>query len=186
MRSLYYQINEMYTFLTQNHLANKIIGVQKEKRDIMKEVSTDYIEKVINIMRDNELTEVAIEDGERALVIKSSDFKPVVTKKEEEILDEAEVQVEELVEEEIPQEEKKELVPIVSNMIGMYYSKPSPDEEPFVQVGDIVEEGQVVCIIETIKLVNKITSDVTGKIVEICIENGKPVEYGQIIMYVEK
>lgn len=149
----------------------------------MKEVSADYIEKLIDIMKNNELTEVTLEDGEKALFIKSNDFKPVI--KEKEIPVEAAL-IEESVQEEIAQEEKKNIVPIVSNMIGMFYSKPSPEEKPFVQVGDTVKEGQVVCIVETIKLVNKVTSDVAGKVVEICIEDGKPVEYGQIIMYIEK
>ena len=134
-------------------------------------------------MKNNEITEVAIEDGEKALFIKSSDFIPVIKTKnnEAETLDDPVVEA--LEEDKQP---KKNIVPIVSNMIGMYYSKPSPEEKPFVQVGDTIKEGQVVCIIETIKLVNKITSDVSGKIVELCIENGKPVEYGQTIMYVEK
>ena len=149
----------------------------------MKEVSTDYIEKVIDIMKNNEITEVAIEDGEKALVIKNSDFIPVVIAKDSET-ETFKVPVVEIEQED--KQPKKNIVPIVSNMIGMYYSKPSPEEKPFVQVGDTIKEGQVVCIIETIKLVNKITSDVSGKIVELCIENGKPVEYGQTIMYVEK
>lgn len=151
----------------------------------MKEVSADYIEKVIDIMKNNELTEVAIEDGEKALVIKSSDFKPVV--KEKEISTEnVEPIGGEVIEQAPAAEEKKNLVPIVSSMIGMFYDKPSPDEKPFVKEGDMVKSGQVVCIIETIKLVNKITSDVSGRVAEICIENGKPVEYGQTIMYIEK
>ena len=153
----------------------------------MKEVSQDYIEKVIDIMRNNELTEVAIEDGERALVIKSRDFKPVI--KEKETVEEVEEVMptrEETPSEEPPQEESKKIIPVISNMIGMYYAKPSPEEKPFVEVGGIVNEGQVVCIIETIKLVNKIKSEVTGRVVELCIEDGKPVEYGQTIMYIEK
>lgn len=151
----------------------------------MKEVSAEYIEKVIDIMKNNELTEVAIEDGERALVIKSNDFKPVVKEKEIPVED-VDTTVSEVSDQEVVVEEKKNLVPIVSNMIGMFFDRPSPDEKPFVQVGDVVKEGQVVCIIETIKLVNKINSDIAGKVVEICIENGKPVEYGQTIMYIEK
>ena len=151
----------------------------------MKEVSQDYIEKVIDIMRNNELTEVAIEDGERALVIKSRDFKPVI--KEKAMPHEEEPALVEEISEEAPVvEEKKNIVPIVSNMIGMFYDKPSPEAKPFVKAGEIVTKDQVVCIIETIKLVNKIKSEVTGRVVEICIEDGKPVEYGQTIMYIEK
>ena len=151
----------------------------------MKEVSQDYIKKVIDIMRNNELTEVAIEDGERALVIKSRDFKPVI--KEKEIVQKEEPAIVEEIKQDEPEEkENKNIVPLVSNMIGMFYDKPSPEAKPFVKAGDIVTKGQVVCIIETIKLVNKITSDITGRVVEICIEDGKPVEYGQTIMYIEK
>ena len=136
-------------------------------------------------MKNNELTQVALEDKEKSLVIKSNGYKPVVKVKEEETAAVDEQEVKEILEEQLS-EEKKNLVPIVSNMIGLYFSKPSPNEKPFVQVGDDIKEGQVICIIETIKLMNKITSDVSGRVVEICIEDGKPVEYGQVIMYVEK
>lgn len=145
----------------------------------MKEIETDYIEKVIEIMKNNELTEVTLEDSDKSLIIKSNGYKPVIKTKDTEKVSEKEI-IEE------KQEEKKNLVPIVSNMIGLYFSKPSPNEKPFVQVGDEIKEGQVICIIETIKLMNKITSDISGKVAEICIEDGKPVEYGQVIMYVEK
>ncbi len=147
----------------------------------MKEFESNYIEKLIDIMKNNELTEVTLEDADKSLYIKSNGFKPVIKEKavEEAIQEEVIAEVEQV-------EEKKNLVPIVSNMIGLFYSKPSPNEKPFVQVGDEIKEGQQVCIIETIKLMNKITSDVSGKIAEICIEDGKPVEYGQVIMYVEQ
>lgn len=151
----------------------------------MKEFETDYIEKLINIMQDNELTEVTLEDKNKSLVIKSSGYKPVIKNKEtqrEEVIE----PVAEAVEETKPIEEKTNLVPIVSNMIGLFYSKPSPTEEAFVKVGDRVKEGQVICIIETIKLMNKITAEFSGKVAEICIEDGKPVEYGQVMMYIEK
>lgn len=148
----------------------------------MKEFESNYIEKLIDIMKNNELTEVTLEDADKSLYIKSNGYKPVI--KEKTASEPVQETVVEVAEEKV--EEKKNLVPIVSNMIGLFYSKPSPNEKPFVQVGDEIKEGQVVCIIETIKLMNKITSDVSGKIAEICIEDGKPVEYGQVIMYVEQ
>ena len=149
----------------------------------MKEFETDYIEKLIDIMKNNELTEITLEDSNKSLIIKGNGFKPVIKEKvvEEEV--QTSIQEEKEIEQ---QEEKKNLVPIISNMIGLYFSKPSPNEKPFVRVGDEVKAGQTVCIIETIKLMNKITSEVSGKIAEICIEDGKPVEYGQVIMYVEQ
>ncbi len=150
----------------------------------MKNFEPEYIEKLIEIMKNNELTQVSLEDSETSLVIKSSGYKPVI--KEKDVTQEETVQEvqEETVSE--PIEEQKKLTPITSNMIGLYYSKPSPTEAPFVKVGDEIKAGQVICIIETIKLINKITSEVSGKVAEICIEDGKPVEYGQVIMYVEE
>lgn len=147
----------------------------------MKEFEAKYIEKLVNIMKNNELTEVVLEDSKSSLVIKGNGYKPVIKEKD---VAEPEMVAEPIIEEAV--EEKKNLIPIRSNMIGVFFSKPTPSEEPFVKVGDEIKEGQVVCIIETIKLMNKITSDVTGKVVEICIEDGKPVEYGQVIMYVEQ
>ncbi len=150
----------------------------------MKEVETSYIEKIIEIMKNNELTEVTLEDTDKSLIIKSNGYKPVIKQKESEI--EIKENIAEEQNKEEPVEKSKKLTPIVSNMIGLFFSKPSPDDKPFVQVGDEIKEGQVICIIETIKLMNKITSEISGKVAEICIEDGKPVEYGQVIMYVEE
>ena len=67
-------------------------------------------------------------------------------------------------------------------MVGVYYAAPAPDAEPFVKVGDHVEKGQVVCILEAMKLMNDITAPVSGRIVDICAQNGVVMEYGQTIM----
>jgi acetyl-CoA carboxylase biotin carboxyl carrier protein len=69
--------------------------------------------------------------------------------------------------------------PITSPMVGTYYHAPSPEAEAFVQTGDRVQKGQTVCIIEAMKIMNEIESDVDGEILEICVTNGAPVEYGQ-------
>ena len=151
----------------------------------MKEFETDYIAKVVEIMQNNEITEVILEDADKSVSIKSNGYKPVIKQKNIEQPVQTVEEVKEVIEEQIV-EAKKDLVPIVSNMIGIFYAKPSPDAEPFVSVGDEIKEGQTVCIIEMVKLMNKISSEVSGKVVEICIEDGKPVEYGQVIMYVEK
>ena len=75
--------------------------------------------------------------------------------------------------------------PLTSPMVGTFYSAPSPDAEPFVKVGQTVKEGDVVCIVEAMKLMNEIEAEVSGKIVEICVSDGQPVEFGQVLMYVE-
>ncbi|MGC2332253.1 MAG: acetyl-CoA carboxylase biotin carboxyl carrier protein [Candidatus Acidiferrales bacterium] len=68
---------------------------------------------------------------------------------------------------------------IKSPIVGTYYASPSPEAEPFVTVGTRVERGQVLCIIEAMKLMNEIESDVAGEVVQILVENGQPVEYGE-------
>jgi acetyl-CoA carboxylase biotin carboxyl carrier protein len=73
---------------------------------------------------------------------------------------------------------------ITSPMVGTFYRAPSPDAEPFVRVGDVIEKGTVVCIIEAMKLMNEIESDVAGEIVRIPVENGHPVEYGEPLLVV--
>jgi acetyl-CoA carboxylase biotin carboxyl carrier protein len=74
---------------------------------------------------------------------------------------------------------------IKSPMIGTFYRKPSPDKDVFVKVGDTVSKGQVVCVIEAMKLFNEIESDVSGKIVKILVEDTSPVEYDQPLFLVE-
>ena len=68
---------------------------------------------------------------------------------------------------------------IKSPMVGVFYASPSPDAKPFVEVGQKVKKGDVVCIIEAMKLMNELTADQDGEVVDICVSNGDVVEYGQ-------
>lgn len=81
--------------------------------------------------------------------------------------------------EEMAQEEKDNLHHITSPMVGTFYRAPDPTSPPFVDIGDRVKKNQTLCIIEAMKLMNEIESDVEGVLEEIYVENGKPVEYGQ-------
>jgi len=74
---------------------------------------------------------------------------------------------------------------ITSPMVGTFYRSPSPEAPPFVESGQIVEVGQVVCIVEAMKLMNEIKSEVKGKIVELPVENAEPVEFGQALFVIE-
>ena len=76
-------------------------------------------------------------------------------------------------------ETEDELAYIKSPIVGTFYKAASPTSDPFVSIGDFVEKGSVVCIIEAMKLMNEIEADVTGEIVSILVENGQPVEYGE-------
>ncbi len=68
---------------------------------------------------------------------------------------------------------------ITSPIVGTFYRAPSPNAEPFVKVGSVVEEGTILCIVEAMKLMNEIPSDIAGEIVRVHVENGHPVEFGQ-------
>lgn len=73
---------------------------------------------------------------------------------------------------------------VKSPMVGTFYRAPGPDEASFVEVGDRIRNGQTVCIIEAMKLMNEIEAEVFGQVMEILVENGEPVEYGQPLMRV--
>jgi len=80
---------------------------------------------------------------------------------------------------------KKNFLEVVSPMVGTFYRAPSPEAASFVDVGQIVEVGQVVCIVEAMKLMNEIKSEVRGRVVEVVVENAQPVEFGQPLFLVE-
>ena len=77
------------------------------------------------------------------------------------------------------------LVTIVSPMVGTFYRAPAPDADPYVELNSQVDLGQTVCIVEAMKLMNEIESDVKGRIARILVENAQPVEYGQVLFLVE-
>jgi acetyl-CoA carboxylase biotin carboxyl carrier protein len=82
-------------------------------------------------------------------------------------------------------DESRNLVPIKSPMVGTFYRSPAPDADPYVESNSHVEVGQTVCIVEAMKLMNEIESDVKGRIARILVENAQPVEYGQVLFLVE-
>jgi acetyl-CoA carboxylase biotin carboxyl carrier protein len=75
-------------------------------------------------------------------------------------------------------------VEIKSPMVGTFYRSPAPDEPPFASIGDRIRVGQTVCIIEAMKLMNEIESDSAGQVMEVLVENGQPIEFGQLLMYI--
>jgi len=80
---------------------------------------------------------------------------------------------------------EKNWVEITSPMVGTFYGAPAPGEATFADVGDILSVGQTVCIIEAMKLMNEIETEVAGEVMEIVVENGEPVEYGQTLMWIK-
>ncbi|MFO0773818.1 MAG: acetyl-CoA carboxylase biotin carboxyl carrier protein [Nitrospiraceae bacterium] len=84
-----------------------------------------------------------------------------------------------------PAQDTSGLVTITSPIVGTFYRSPSPDADPYVEEGDTVKKGQVLCIVEAMKLMNEIESEVDGRIVKILVEGAKPVEYGQPLFLIE-
>jgi acetyl-CoA carboxylase biotin carboxyl carrier protein len=82
--------------------------------------------------------------------------------------------------------EEEELYIVKSPIVGVFYATPSPDAQPFVEVGDSVEKGQPICIIEAMKIMNEIQSEESGQVVEILVENEDIVEYGQPLMKIRR
>lgn len=138
----------------------------------------EYVEKLAKVLADNSLTEISLEDGEQAITLRK-EVTGVITAPAV-----APVSVPQTASAEKPAEVKKGK-PLTSPMVGTFYKAPSPDAKPFVEVGQTIKEGDVVCIVEAMKLMNEIEAEVSGKIVEICVSDGQPVEFGQVLMYVE-
>ena len=82
--------------------------------------------------------------------------------------------------------EKKPLISVRSPLVGTFYRAPSPEEKPYVEIGDEVVVGQTLCIIEAMKVMNEITSEADGKVKEILVKNGHPVEYDQELFLIEE
>ena len=133
------------------------------------------IKEIINLMNENALTEFELErEGLRIRLRKGPDPEGI----------EKTVSA-------VPQATKGEGaqpgapvakgVEVKAPMVGTYYRAPSPDAPPFVEMGATVAVGQVVCIIEAMKLMNELESEVSGVIQEVCVENADPVEFGQVL-----
>lgn len=145
----------------------------------------EYIEKLSKVLADNGLTEISLEDGEQAITLRKEivvaggvvpTAAPVAAPAAAPVVQTAEA----------PKAEVKKGTPVTSPMVGTFYMAPSPDAKPFVEVGSTVAKGDKVCIIEAMKLMNEIEAEVSGKVIEICVKDGQPVEFGQVLMYIEE
>ena len=147
----------------------------------------EYIEKLANLADEKQLTEITVEDGDKAIIIKRGIqgvqvAAPVSVPAAPQAAAPAAPSQQAS---SAPAAEQPKGTAITSPMVGAFYAAPSPGAKPFVKVGDTVAAGQVVCIVEAMKLMNEIESEVSGKITQICVEDGQSVEYGQVLMYVE-
>jgi len=144
-----------------------------------------YIEKLAKLLKENKLTELTVTEGEATVTLKKEAPKQTVAPTMMQPM-QAQPKIQPAVQkEDALADSKKTNKAIKSPMVGTFYKAPAVGAPPFVEVGGLVAQGEVVCIIEAMKLMNEIESDFSGKVVEICVEDGQPVEYGQILMYIE-
>jgi acetyl-CoA carboxylase biotin carboxyl carrier protein len=137
------------------------------------------LKDLIELLKETDITELQIEkDGTKVKI------------KREKILSSIEMSVHKskAFQEKIvaaTEEEAQRLVTITSPIVGTFYRSPTPEVAPFVEVGIKVTKGQVLCIVEAMKLMNEIESDVDGVVVKALVENGQPVEYGEPLFLIE-
>lgn len=148
------------------------------------------IKEMINLMNENDLTELEVEkEGSKIKIKKAVAYDVPETVR----MPAAPYRIETIpanspkVSESspLPANAVKKTAEITSPMVGTFYRAPSPESASFVDVGQMVEIGQVVCIIEAMKLMNEIKSEVRGKVVEVAVSNAEPVEFGQVLFSVE-
>jgi acetyl-CoA carboxylase biotin carboxyl carrier protein len=140
------------------------------------------IKSLYRFLKDTDIVEIEIQGAEERLRIKRGEGHVVSAPQ-------AAAQPQKAVEPKAA-EEAKALQPenikvVLSPMVGTFYRSPSPDAPPFVEVGGIVKQGQVLCIIEAMKLMNEVESEFGGKITSILVDNGQPVEYGEPLFHIE-
>lgn len=133
------------------------------------------IEALARLMKENGLTSLAFKEGEVSLKLERRQEAPAPSQAAGSPFMPAPVEAPE----QAPAEKEGTLV--VSPTVGVFYAAASPESKPFVSVGDRVEKGDTLCIIEAMKLMNEIPAEVSGKVAEICVGNGQVVEYGQAL-----
>ncbi len=143
-------------------------------------MNIEEIKAIIDLLKDTDISEISIEKEGVKLRLKRERYMGGF-----EIMERRQVQEggKEKASEE--KEDTSHLFTVTSPIVGTFYRAPSPDAEPFVEVGTKVKKGQVLCIIEAMKLMNEIESEVDGVVVRILVENGQPVEYGEPLFLIE-
>ena len=148
------------------------------------------VKKLIEMLEESNLEEIEIQEGEESVrLVKNKpnnllSSQPVYTESIQTIEDKPQERSKEELKE--PADEKDSADLINSPMVGTFYASASPGSKPFVSVGDHVNEGDVVCIVEAMKMMNEIKSEFSGEVLSINIEDSQPVEYGQTLFEISK
>ena len=138
------------------------------------------IKKLIEMLQDSDLTEIEVKEGEESVRIARGNLRtieataaPIIHSSTSSPVEKNEVSLD------------KSGSIIKSPIVGTFYRKPSPDKPPFIEIGSNVNAGDVVCIVEAMKMMNEIKSEFTGKVSAINIEDGEPVEFDQSLIVID-
>lgn len=144
------------------------------------------VKKLIEMLENSNLEEIEIQEGEESVrLVKSHGSLQSIQPQSIVLPQEAQPEV---IEQEIesPEVTTRDSNSINSPMVGTFYASASPGAKPFISVGDIVSEGDVVCIVEAMKMMNEIKSEYSGTVLSVNVENAEPVEYGQSLFELSK
>ena len=149
-------------------------------------IDPDLIEHLIKVLDDSDIDSLEIERGGTRIRLGKTPIHPV-TVGSPPSQDEQAVSSDPLVQDSPTSFDAKSgsLVEVTAPMVGTFYLAPTPDSPSYVDIGAEVKPGDGLCIIEAMKLMNELESEVAGTIVEICVENAQPVEYGQVLFLVD-
>jgi acetyl-CoA carboxylase biotin carboxyl carrier protein len=152
-----------------------------------------YLKKILKIVSESDVSELEISEGETKIrivknvsnnvstpYVNNQSVLPVATHVP--IVPHIEVKTENKNEE---KSKNSFYYEVISPIVGTFYTSPSPEADPYVKTGQKVSKGTVLCIVEAMKLMNEIESEISGKVVTVCLENGQPVEYNQVLFLIE-
>jgi len=164
------------------------------------DINTEKIRELADLAIEKQLAELVVQDGEKCVTIKLPGYnlsqvihpgpqhqQVVYTPPApSHIAEIPSVSSHPVMEAEAPKAHADDkLHKITSPMVGTFYAAPSPDSPAFVNVGQSISKGQTICIIEAMKMMNELEAEISGKVVRVLVENGQPVEFGQVLMLVE-
>ena len=149
-------------------------------------IDPDLIERLIKVLDESDIDSLEIERGGTRIRLGKTPIQPVTlgqmtSQDAQGVYSEASVQDSPTSD----SEKSSDLIEVTSPMVGTFYSALTPDAPPYVEIGAEVKPGDGLCVIEAMKLMNEFESEVTGTIVEICVKNAHPVEYGQVLFLVD-
>ncbi len=143
------------------------------------DMDLDLVKKIIKIAEEADISGLAVEQGDLRIEVKREKQVVAAVPQHSAHAPAAHAPAK-------AKDEDEGLTPITAPMVGTFYRSPSPDSPSYVDVGDKVEPGKTVCIIEAMKLFNEIESEIKGEVVKVLVDNAQPVEYGQKLFLIRK